>query len=271
VSYVPIEGRYIEGEGNFVYYLNVPFPSKCVATVEAINAINPIKRSLINTIRLFASSEFRIPLFSLALVGKNARARLITRICQSINEEADVSAAGFYLEDGYYCKIVKEIRNFIFTLLKELGVEENIATKTSEVIGMLFEYDNAYRFRLLDILTEANRFNFLYSFSEEIDRLLKLSLERDPNPKGMDFKFNSIAKLFKYLWIIPAFKKNLQKAIESINFDNCRMDEADIYHTCLYGSYNTGGKTLEERIKILEGYHGSDQTKWPPRIVTKSM
>lgn len=271
VSYAPTHAEYLEGKGCFVHYYGVPYPSKTVAPVEAIHASNVAKRILINLLRLWSSKEALFPLASLFLVGKKIRGKFLTRIFDYFNLETDTVATGFYLKDGYYCAFVKEIRKFAETLLISLGVEKETAIKTAEIMGMVFEYDNAYRFRLQDIMDSADPEKLLSDLPNEIDRLIALERNREnlvftTETNSVPGKFKSAASFLRYGWYIPSFRKVIKKAIESINFDNCKFDEADLYHTYLYGDYNIRGKSIEERVNILKGMHGEDMSKWPPRI-----
>jgi hypothetical protein len=83
-------------------------------------------------------------------------------------------------------------------------------------------------------------------------------------------KFASIGKMLKLAWKIPRIKNALQVSIQSIDFDKCKLDEGEIYHSILYDGYNTLGRTLQERIKLYETYHGTDQSKWPPRGIVQA-
>lgn len=275
VSYAPQRAEYIEGKGAFVWYYGVPFPSKTVAPIEAIYAINGVKRLLISTLRVISSREAWIPMGSLILIGRRRRATLLNTACTYFNAMADVMVAPYYMDDGYYCGVVKEIRKFTETLLINLGVDEATGKKTAEIIGMLFEYDNAYRFRLHDVMNEANKEAFLTDFPKEIKRLLQLmavreNLNEKRNWNDVTNKFETGGKILKVLWYIPFLRKSLKRAIESMDFNNWKLDEADIYHTLLFSDYNVQGKTLDERVKIMESYHGTDMEKWPPRIEIRS-
>lgn len=275
VSYVPDHAEYIKGEGSFVYYRGLgeqpapPFPSRCVAPVQAILATNAIKRITINVLRFISSPEARLMLI-VGLIGKKKRQELATNACKQYNHIADSILQPYYLEEGYYCRFVTELQRFTTALFVEIGVPADIAKKTGEIIGLMFEYDNAYRFRLHDILNDTTKEQLKENLPKEIQRLLEIEQSREMiKVNDMTDKFRSGAKVLEYAWKIPSLRKTIRKAIDSIDFDRIKMDEADIYHTCLYGDYNVRGKTLEERLKILEGYHGTDQRFWPPRIMVK--
>lgn len=267
ISYIPQKAEYIEGVGNFVHHYGVPFPSKTVAPVEAIHAMAGSKRLTINALRLVGSIRV-LDLFTRAGWG-----RILTNMLITFNDTADMMMVGFYLHDGYYCKLVKEIRVGVTTFLTSLGVERTVAEHTSEIIGCFFEYDNAYRTRIQDLAGETTYQALLENLPQELERLINIQATRETVPNGgqeVVKRFKAAVKVIKWVWKIPPTKKALKNAISSIHLDNCKMDEADIYHNLLYGDYNTHGKTLAERLEVLKAYHGPDETKWPPRILIRN-
>lgn len=271
VTYAPQRAEYIEGDGNFVYYYGVPYPSRTVAPAEAINAINGIKRLLISTLQLLASKDAKKPIIaSFFVLGAEERGRLLTHVFDKLNNLADVTVIGFYLEDGYYCPVVRELRQFIQTLLIEIGVERGVAIKAGEVIGMLFEYDNAYRYRLQDILGAANAGALQDNLPKELERLIGILGEREVvKESGVVGRFSSGVRMLKYMWAIPKIRKGMRKAFNAMDLAKCRMDEGEIYHTLLYADYNVGGKTIDERMGMLKVIHGEDMATWPPRIMIR--
>ena len=270
ITYIPIRAEYIKGKGNFVYYQGVSIPSKTVALAPAVYAVNGMKRMIMEDIRLLSKKQSRFLLAGLAIIGKKRRGEFLNEYCARINSIGEIIVLPFYLEDDYYCSIVKEIIIFVKTFLIELGVDDLVASKTSEIIGMMFEYDNAYRFRVTDMMNESIKDSFLENFPKELERLIRIGSSREVLDKSVSIRFNLALHLIKYAWYVPQFKKALRTAISAVNFDNCRLDEMDIYHTLLYGDYNVRGKTLEERFQIYADIHGPDMEKWPPRIIIRN-
>ncbi len=270
--YVPDHAEYIDGKGTFVHYREYgqhqkpAFPQACVTPPQAVAAINPAKRILLNTMKLLASKEAWWIAGIMVLMRRKWRAKLITRMGELYNGTAELLLYQWYMKPGYYAPVTKEIQKFVTVLLTELGVKEEIATKTGEIIGCMFQYDWAYRWRLQDMMGEVNKEAFVNDFPTEAKRLTKILMERDPFPEGIRDKYESIAKVMGYLWMIPSLRNALKRALKSIEIENMVMDEAEIYHTILYGDYNVKGRTLEERLKLYETYHGTNQETWPARV-----
>lgn len=291
VTYAPHHAEYIENEGNFVYYydIGVPFengirlqftgknlpPSRCVAPVEAILAVDGVKRALMNDIRLAAGVLGRMSKYQkvmtglgIVLLGKTFIKKTFERYLESFVDTSSIKVGRWFLEDAYYSKNVKEIRKGIEAFLGEIEINKDLAHKVSEVIGMLFEYDNAYRFRINDLLNEADSRKLESNFPKEVERLIDLLAERETiGNDSVPQRFKSGAKLLNYAWKVPKLRKGIKNAIKAINWEKVRLDFPDIYHTCLYSDYNTQGKTIQERMQILTAIHGPEvEGKWPPRI-----
>lgn len=268
VSYAPKQAEYIENEGNFVYYWGVPFPSKTIAPVEAIHAINATKRLVMIALQTLSLKQLRPAIILTLLQGSRGRTKILNFLCEKFVGFAHVTVINFYLKDEYYCGLVKEIRKFVERVLISLNVSLELAITVAEMIGMMFEYDNAYRWRIQDLFTETSKELLMENLPRELNRLIEILAEREvTKDSGVAGRFSSGMRLIKYMWYVPSIRKTLRKAIDSMEIENCKLDEADIYHTCLFGDYNTQGKTIQERMKILEAYHGTDMKKWPPRIL----
>lgn len=267
-QFIPDHGEYVEGLGTFIHYKgyqSMPAPEfaqRNVTIPDAVAAIAAPKRDFMDWIKMLASKELRLPI----IVGMVGRKKRINKLLKLFNERADVTLLPFYMKDGYYCPLVKEIRIFAESMLVTLGAEQELAHKTAEIIGCFFEYDNAYRWRLQDVLTEANISELIYNLPKEVAKLLRIVLERDPNSTAIEEKFQSGARLLRYMWYVPSIKRGIQEALGKINLDNMKLDESDIYHTLLYSSYNVRGKTLQERVNIYEDKYGKDIMTQPPRV-----
>lgn len=273
VTYIPERAEYKDGIGNFVHFMGTPFPSRCVAPPEAIHAMNGIKRLLLVSVQLLSSKELRIPLFTSIFIGKKGMGRLLNQVCGYFLSIGAVTILPYYMLDGYYCPLVKELRKALFSFLLDMGVEREIADQTAETLAMFFEYDNAYRYRIQDLIYEANVSDLIYNLPKELERLIKIGATREMVPGGgeqVTGRFQSALKAVKMAWRIPFVRNSIRKSIQSMDFEVCKADEGELYHTLLYGDYNVRGKTIEERVKIYRSYHGDNMEDWPPRIMIKS-
>jgi hypothetical protein len=202
--------------------------------------------------------------------------KFVEKFLVPFNEMADMTMTPYYLEDQYYCKTAKTVRAFVREVLISLKVRYDIADKTGEILAMIFEFDDAYRYRLQDLMTETTATRLLLDFKGEVQRLLELYAEREnadamkaDERTGKYSKFQGFVRVLRMIWWIPRVRKAIKAGLREITFENWQLDEADIYHTLLYADYNVGGKTLEERIKTYLEIYGNDESKTPKRVQVK--
>lgn len=288
ISYIPYRAEYIPGEGNFVYYSGITeeqakrykignhaidaprFPSRCVAPVDAIYAVNSAKRAIMTQLKLFSSEEMKWPMLSLLILGKKKRKNFIEKAIRLFKLQADLTMNAFWLKDEYYCPLANEARKFVAAFLCDLGVSYEAAWEISELAAAAIEFDNAYRFRLHDLANEADPAALKNDFLKEAHRLLALLKKRENKDMSVYERFAYAEKILLRIWKLPSARRALTKASAAVQWEKVKLSEADIYHQLLYGDYDTQGKTQEERFEIYRAYHGKDIGYWPQRIMISS-
>lgn len=268
--YFPDHAEYIPGEGCFEYFKGYDghpaplFPMSRVPFWDTIHLLNPLKRDVITILRIIVARPMRMFLLLFALAGKKRRGQIFNVLVDAFNEKAMGLILFKYLKDEYYSKPVKEIIGFCERFMVLLGVERDKAYRAARTIGMMFENDQAYCWRFQDVMTEATE-RLKKEPYDEVKKLVEILISREPSPEGMAIKYHAILKTLRYALLIPSIRNALKKSLEPLDLKNCSLTENDIYHTLLYSGYNFQGKSQEERLKIYEGYHGEDQSKWPAR------
>lgn len=263
-SFIPYDADYLEGDGCYVKYAGCKtedgvmpaplFPSRCVATADAIYAMNHPKRLFFSVFRFFAEAGWGWK--------KN-----FNNILELFISQANLTMGPFYLKDGYYCPIARQVRAFTRAFLLSLGAYEEKADKVAEITACFMEYDNAYRYPVQDALAEADQYALIEDFPGEMARIARIISERMPKNQSQAEKFEKAVKVMRKAWWLPPVRNAIRKGIEAIDFSQCQWEEGEIYHTVWYDGYNVQGKNLEERIELYKNYHGEDEKQWPPRIV----
>jgi hypothetical protein len=277
VTYVPKEDgfEYVPGKGCFVHYVGTKFPSKGIMPHRAINAVNEAKRVLTTSLSLLAGRNGRYMALGLIFLGGKRRRELLNEAIAKFNRITDTFLQPYRLKDDYYSLPIREIIAGTRCFLYNMGVESAVREQFAETIGMMFQYDQAYLMRFQDMCGYVDKEALIVDFPKEAERLISIEAEHEGSPGGEKItdvpqKFRAGAKLLSWAWKLPKVRKAIREAIKVIDFDKCKLDEGDIYHSILYIGYNVLGSTLEERLKWYEGYHGTDQTKWPPRILIQA-
>lgn len=271
---------YIDGKGIFSYYQGIDIPRHGFNFDQGVYCINSAKRIITNFLRFIHSKELLLPFFSLLLISKKKRVRLLTKTLESFNDIASMTVLPFFLKDGYYCPAAKEVRVFTKAFFESFGVKNkqaveggDIADKTGEILAMIFEFDDAYRFRLQDLMSETSKNSLLKNFQGEMERIFEMYLDRENTTHlledkiyGVKGKLKAVRKTLKVLWLIPSFRRAIQEGLQAVNFKNWQLDESDIFYTYLYEDYNIRGKSLEERVKEYQALYANDESLLPQRV-----
>lgn len=157
-----------------------------------------------------------------------------------------------YLQENRYRQSLRELTKFINQFLNNLKIypkQQESPKDFGRAICTMLEYDNAYHWRLEDVLSETSKELLLKNPRKELKRLLKIYKEREHT--GIDFKAEAIIKASNILFFIPSVKKAFKKAIESIDVEKLKMTESDLYFALNYDGYDFKGLPLEERQKRL--------------------
>lgn len=199
-----------------LYYQGATYPCKSFPTPEAVFNTNIAKRAFLMMLNPFMLINWR----------KN-KARF--ERCASYGLEP------YYLNEEYMTPMAREINKL------PLGA-------TADIMAHIFEYDDAYRYRLQDIMTELDTPRLYTNPCGEVLRLIDLAIMRD---KSEDVR-RKYKRLKVFAWLLIPLKHFFLNLIKDINFDNMKFDEADRYWVSLRGDYNFFGKTYEENSKDLQ-------------------
>ena len=120
---------------------------------------------------------------------------------------------------------------------------------------LFIESDNAYRFRVQDVLPLLNKDNVKKNAVKEINRLLNILIERENPVCGIKYKWIAIKKLaIPFLYLSRNARNFAREFLLELNLDKIKMDENDYYfslrrHTFMFRGIPTH-KRIEEAYKI---------------------
>lgn len=204
---------------------------------------NAIKSLFIESIKLLTRKQFILgTLFTIA--RKKERLKLIQTFNRQAFRIASVSDEPYYLKEWHLTQVSRELHWCIFVFLTKLDIPEPDADRFAEIFVHLLEYDNAYRFRFQDIMTETTK-DELKTPRKAILRLIGVYKDRDL--AQVSDKIIRLAKLLSYAMYIPKVKHAFLEVVEGMNLENLQYQEADIYWLCTANVYKVMGMTNEER------------------------
>ena len=256
-------------DGILAYFKGCPFPQKGFPFPEALYAVNAIKRITIEGIKSIGKFDI-LPIIGFILTPKKYKIQSL-----EIKMKAYINGAGkfldpYYLKPQYYSMFCKEMRKFMVALLTTYGIGMQIAEDFSDVFVTLVDYDNAYRLRAEDILSETTK-GSLKNPAQELKRLIEIMYYREceiGGEKTVPKKFDALFKILKYCLLNPSFRKAYKQAWEGMEIKNLQLDEADRHHVLLWSDYNFLGKPIDERIQMYIDFYGSED-KLPPRVMAQ--
>lgn len=247
-----------------VYYRDCPFPRKGFPTLEAVSAVNVVKKIFIEAIKTFSKWQFILgwPLVLLsrtrpiAHVIKGATGipsySSLDRLVASYNRIGYGIVSQFIVKPEYMTPFAGEFQALIYTFMRKLTgtleISADESRKFAIILGTIFEYDNAYRYRLQDVFSETTKQKLTENPRQEIKRLCKIYLEREKDPDVVK-KYRALIKLISLPLYLPMIKSAMRKALHSCEFERLQMDEADKYWCKIRHDYNFQGLPVEERMK----------------------
>ncbi|MEK6880050.1 MAG: hypothetical protein AABY22_10600, partial [Nanoarchaeota archaeon] len=230
-------------DGIFVYHKELLFPKKGFPYPAACQANNIVKRAFTGAIRAFAKN----PLMVVFLLRTKTLEKFLNEFCSF----AEITLSPYFWKPQYYSKTSKEINKFIKVFLKEIGVK---CESLGKIVAHFFEFDDAYMFRLQDIMNETTK-EALANLAKEILRLFGIFNERESRA-SMKEKTAGIALLIRLALFIPRFRRAFKKALAESQFTNFQMDILDKYQVLRWdNSYKFLGRTQEDRVGEFLNMH----------------
>lgn len=234
--------EYPESGGILMYFQGCMFPRKGFPFPEGMWAVNGIKR----TVRLFLSA-----LGPYKLLRKKSRERILNALWWN----CDMFYSKVALKDRFFCPVAKESKFFTDTFLRKMGLESGLAERLSQLPALILEYDDAYRYRLQDIMTETTKEGLTKRPISELNRLLGIMKKRDSY--GVYLKTSLVVRLMQFLLFFPKTRSIFREVFEEIKLDHLQYDTCDQYWVlCKGGGYDYLGKPIKERLAIFTMLHG---------------
>ena len=214
------------------------YPQKGYPQAESIFNVNVAKRLMIQGLKYFSKHLYALPFTT----------KGVENLLQSYNEVSLKIISADVLNTSFLTSLSLELGKLTTTFLYNIGISEKVAVDFGKIIACMFEYDNAYRFRIQDLFHASTKEAMIKNPYKEISRLLVLSKERDS--EGVSVKFRYIKPLLFIAFLIPRVKRQFIKTLELIDFSKLQFDEIDLYWVSMRTDYNFLGMEAQERADI---------------------
>lgn len=125
-----------------------------------------------------------------------------------------------------------------------------LMAKITYLIYFFLEHDNAYRFRVQDILELVNKENVRKNIVAEIDRLFRVLIEREHPSYGERAKWIALRRIaINFLRFNSMARRIVKNILLEIDIEKVKLDEADWYFCLRRKTYSFRGVPLELRLR----------------------
>lgn len=226
-----VEIESINFEGSI--YLNIkdaPYPIKTCVTEHQLWSANMMKSVLMGMIKLspFPNRDKFIDVF--------------IRLGEKIMSPA-------LLKEEHLSVFARELHWCVFTFLVEVGVDEVKADKVAEIFVHLIEFDNAYRYRLLDIFYTTSKEKLSKPITE-LQRIIKMIEYRDNYTVSVKFKL--VGRLILLALLLPKYRRAFKKVVDGVDLKNLQPDDGDKYWMYCRSDYRFFNLDVEQRMELAK-------------------
>lgn len=242
-----------------IHVSGAEFPMKGAPTPDALWSVDIVKKIIIEFIKI------QNPLSLLSFLSKKRIIKLLesfNRIAQGVMQP--------YLYYKYFNQGVLSLLpvsrgtgKIIDLFLVNYGIPQETARKTAEFFAHIIEFDGFYRFKLLDIMSEANDIELVNNPRKEVQRLLKICYNRE---QVIGSYIQPKLKLLIYgTWVlaIPKVRRAFQDAVKLASLSLFKIDETDFYWMSMRTDYHYFGKSFKERMNFIK----SRNYKYPSSVI----
>lgn len=223
------EGHQVEKvEGNLVYIKGHKMPHKGVPHYEAVEAVNKVKKILVN---LKPSITFE-------------------RTLEDFNKQAFDIVKPYLLPVDRMTQAASVIQDHVMLFLTNLRLDADTNWTTARIIAHIFEYDQAYRFRIQDLANETSAPELVLNPRKEIKRLLALNKRRDS--VTVNTKFERVVSILNIIMCLPKYREAFRYAIHIRGIGSLQPDINDRYWMCMKADYDYFGLSHGERQKLCQ-------------------
>lgn len=185
------------------------YARKGFAHAPTVRAVSVVKKAVISVLRIIESAPYLLPFL---LLAKKPILREFAKYSHRVLRD-------YYFKPQFYLTSSKEIHRV------GMGIEMKNREMLFNLVMffvMLFEYDDAYRFRLQFALENLNKENLKKSPKKELRRICDILSEKEQN-EYMKKKWQTVKRVMIFA------PKSLTKVLLDVNMDKVRMDAGDLY------------------------------------------
>ena len=225
---------HVTTEDGYMQWLEgATFPRRSLCEPETMHKLNIVKRLTVGFLKMWP----------LIFFNKKKLFNIYVDICWKVMNDK-------IMKYRLMTPLAQEIQDMSYSFTQKLGFGDGDCIRFSKVFSCIVEYDDAYRYRIEDIMTETTKWELIARPYSEFKHLSKIIKDRDDPTVG--YKFGMIIKYLYLFLLIPKVRKAFNETLEECNFSKLQMDNIDFYWCCMRKDYKYGGFSHEQREKIFK-------------------
>jgi len=214
-----VEVKLSKDGGVYSTFENRPYPAKGFPYYDTVHRIDAVKKVFIGLAYGFANFRGKLILAFFLLFFRKRVMASARKLIQGLW----VTVKPHRLKPLYYCNAVRE-------LYLAFGYTTKPSDKARDLVCMILEFDDAYRYRFQYCFGELDKDNFRKNQYKELHRVLGKLIEREKEKKLVTY-WRLSRKLLFIAYFFKDFRAMITEVISHINPANIRMDEGDEYYS----------------------------------------
>lgn len=251
--------EYPESGGIYVHYVGMPYPRKGFPYPEAVQANDILKRITLTMVKSIATKWMVPSLAMLAFIPWKGKLAIIENFLANYIRMGEWVLSGHFLKPERLSNPAKALAMLIEATLLHMRIKDYIVSWCAKIAATAIEYDDAYRYRFQDIMTEADRVALYQRPRREVKRLYKIYMSREKSDQ-VKATAKAIYILLSTALLVPQIRKSVRFAVSGVGLSQKQwnwltLDNADRYHILIRGDYDFTGRTLQQREEIFRSVH----------------
>jgi len=212
--------------GIYSYFVDEKFPQKGFPYADTVEKIDDIKKLVMGLLRGFADFRGKWALMIFFLLF---RKRLMISFWGLI-ENINIALKPHKLIPGRYCVSVRELYQ---AMDETIRVGEGRLHRIRDIICMVLEFDDAYRYRFQYTFGQLNKENFRQNPYKELFRLLSIMEEAEID-KRLRGTWKMMRKLLWLSFLSRELREGIVGTVYRMDPEKVNLDEADRYYAKLH-------------------------------------